>query len=351
MSKDWINVDGSVKSGSGTLLRYSLAASSILGENLHIFNIRAKRKKTGLMAQHLKAVQACAELSGGSLQQVYKGSMDIFFSPGIRIKGGNFSWDIGTAGSTTLMGLCLLPIGSFAKIKSVYTFTGGLFQDFAPNPFHMKNVLLKLLKRCSISAELEMIKPGYVPLGGGIFRLNIEPLSGCIKPIRLREQGKIKTIKGLSISSHLKERQVSKRMAEACQRQLAQKGYNADIECIYDEKAIQKGAALFLYAMTDSGCIIGSDMSGKIGRTSEKIGKTVAARLFEDIEKGATIDRFTADQMIFFAALADGVSEYIIPCITDHIDTNLWFVEKILGAKVSLEGQHLKIEGVAMKRE
>ncbi len=348
--QDMIDIDGSVKSGSGTIVRYCLSLASILKKELHIRNIRAMRKKPGLRPQHLKTVQACCRLTGGSVQKAKLGASEIIFSPGGKIKGGEFSWDIGTAGSTTMMSLCLLPIGCFADKESSYTISGGLFQDFAPNAFHMKHVLLNLLRRFSIQADIEIIKPGYVPTGGGIIKVDVKPVAGKLKPLRLPEQGKVIGIKGVAISSHLKERKVSRRMADTCNKVLAGAGYKADIGTIDDKSANQRGAALFIYALTDKGCIIGSDMAGKLGRTSEYIGKTVARNLLEDIKSGATVDRFVADQLILYAALADGESEYIIPRISEHIDSNLWLVEKILCAKTSLEGKNLKIKGVGFKK-
>lgn len=342
-----IEIDGSQKSGSGTILRYSLMLSSILNKDLHIYNIRAKRKKPGLRPQHLKTVEAFRFLTGALVEGASLNSKEIMFRPGRnRIKSGEFNWDIGTAGSTTMMGLALLPLGFLAAGPSTYRISGGLFQDFAPNAFHTKYVLLELLRRFSLSADLQVIKPGYVPSGGGTIEIKVKPVAGEITTIKLTEQGKITKIEGISLSSHLKERKVSERMAFECNNVLNKRGLNADIKIINDKTAKQKGAALAIWALTDSGCIIGSDMAGKVGRTSEEIGKNVARNLLEDLDSGATVDRFTADQIIIYASLAGGESEYIIPRITDHIESNLWLVKDILGAEISIEGHCLKIKGM-----
>jgi len=340
-----IDIDGSLKSGSGTIVRHSLSLSSILKRDLCIENIRAKREKPGLRPQHLKAVQACRQLTVGTTKGDAVGSTRILFKPGSRIKGGHYRWDIGTAGSTTMMALCLLPLGCFADAESIYTINGGLFQDFAPNAFHLKYVLLRILKCLSIDADLRMIKPGYVPTGNGTIELDVKPVTRTIKPFKMPEQGKIIDIKGIALASHLRERRVCQRMSDACNRALAQSGLHADIEIMEDESAVQKGACLFIYAITDKGCIIGSDMAGRPGRTSEYIGNAVAVRLLEDIRSGSTVDRFTADQLILYAGLAEGESEYIIPAMNDHIESGLWLISEILGVRVTLKDRHLKIEG------
>jgi RNA 3'-terminal phosphate cyclase len=134
-------------------------------------------------------------------------------------------------------------------------------------------------------------------------------------------------------------------MAEECQKILAEKGYNARIETLWDETALQAGASLALWAGTDSGCLLGSDQAGKRGRRSEDIGRHVARNLLEDLMTGATVDRYLADQLIIYAILAVGATEYIIPRLTEHVGTNLWLAEKF-GARARLEGNHLRIEGL-----
>lgn len=90
-------------------------------------------------------------------------------------------------------------------------------------------------------------------------------------------------------------------------------------------------------------------MAGKIGRTAEAIRENVAKNLLEDLDSRATVDRFTADQIIIYAALADGESEYIIPRMAEHIESNLWLIQDILGVGVSIKGNNLKIKGVGLK--
>jgi len=64
------------------------------------------------------------------------------------------------------------------------------------------------------------------------------------------------------------------------------------------------------------------------------------------LASGATVDRYLADQLIFYAALADGVSEYRIPRLTEHVETNLWLVESILGARTEVSQNLLRIQGI-----
>jgi len=343
-----ITIDGGAKSGSGTIVRYSIALASLLGEEIKIQNIRAKRDKPGLRAQHLKVIQACQELCHAVVENATLGSKEITYHPRERFKGGEYGWDIGTAGSTTMLAQSLLPLACFAGKPSKFRLEGGLFQDFAPSAYHMKFVFLPLLKQMGINAKLEIVRPGYVPRGAGIIEIEVEP-AGKLKPLNITEQGEILSIKGIALSSHLKQKGVSQRMAMECRKVLGSYGYKAEIEEICDESSLQEGAALAVYAETSSGGRIGSDRAGRRGRSSESIGRHVAQAFLEDVRSGTAVDRYIADQLMLYAGLAEGITRYLIPGITEHVETNLWLIDEFLGAKTKISGNLVEIEGIGFK--
>ncbi|MDP2730963.1 MAG: RNA 3'-terminal phosphate cyclase [Dehalococcoidales bacterium] len=344
-----IEIDGSAKSGSGTILRYAMALSSLFGKELHITNIRARRDKPGLRPQHLASVKACARLCDAKVEGASVNSKELRYRPGGRIKGGSYQFDIGTAGSTTMLAQALLPLVVFADGDSVFRISGGLFQDFAPSAHHMQHVLFPTLEKMGVKTQMKVIRPGYVPRGEGIIEIGISPVGTSLRPLQLSEQGKVKSISGIALSSRLKERKVSQRMVEECNKVLLEKGYRADIDVSYDETALSAGASLAIWAETGNGCLLGSDQAGKRGRSSEEIGRHVARSLLEDLETGATVDRYLADQLIIYAALAGGTTEYVIPHVTEHVDTNLWLIAKF-GARFSLKENNLRVEGTGYTR-
>lgn len=341
-----IEIDGSTHSGSGTLLRYAIALASLLGEPVHVFRVRSRRDKPGLRPQHLQALRACSSLASGRMDGDEVGSAEIYYYPGKGLKGGSYHWDIGTAGSTTMLAFTVIPPALFADSPSRFSLVGGLFQDFAPSAFHMQKVLLPLLERMGAEVSLEIVRPGYVPQGGGHLAVSVKPLQTPLKPLRMLEQGSIGKIRGLSLSSHLKEGEVGERMASRCRALLEENGFKSDIEVMNDSTAVQKGAALLLWTETAAGCFLGADQAGKRGRRSENIARFVVDSLLKDLGTGAATDRHLADQLILFAALARGKTEYLVPSVSDHVRSNLWLVSKILGAKTEIQGNLLTIEGI-----
>jgi len=353
-----IEIDGGERSGSGTIVRDCIGFSVLKRQGLHLKNIRTKRDKPGLRTQHLRAIQACGDICSGSFTGGQVGSKEIAFAPGNGIRGGEFRWDIGTAGSTIMLAMTILPVSLFAEEFSKYVITGGLFQDFAPSAFHLQKVLLPILKRMGAELGVTIQRPGYVPQGGGIIEITVQPVQESLKGIDMQVQGNVVRVEGVALASLLKERKVAERMAVKCSEALKGRGYSSKVKVLNDAKenpvyrnaSIQAGAALAIWAKTEHHCLIGSDMAGARGRSAEFIGKATAKNLLEDLDSGATVDRHLADQLIPFAALAEGSSTFAVPRMTAHVDTRLWLAREILGAETEVKNNVVKIKGIGYRK-
>jgi RNA 3'-terminal phosphate cyclase (ATP) len=340
-----IHVDGAQRSGSGTIVRFAVAFAALTGSPLSLTNARARRSRPGLRPQHVASVRACAELCGARTRGLEVDSREFTFVPGQRIRGGHFHWDIGTAGSTTMLALGILPLACFADASVVARITGGVFQDFAPSPHHMANVLAPLLARMGAGVEIRVVRAGYVPRGAGVLELRVQPVHRALAPLELAEPGFVRNVSGVAFSSHLEERRVSKRMARSCEEQLTSAGLSCRIERVLDSDALHPGASLAVWSESSTGCRLGADRVGARRRSSEAIGRFVAQRLLADLRSGATTDRYLADQLVLFAALARGTTRYLAPRPTPHLDTNLWLANRF-GARVRCDGRLVEIEGI-----
>jgi RNA 3'-terminal phosphate cyclase (ATP) len=344
-----IEIDGARFSGSGAIVRQAVVLSALTGQSVHILNARQRRTKPGLRPQHVKAVEAVRELVSGTVEGCIEGSMELTFHPGSRVGDGEHHWDIGSAGSTTMLALAALPVMAFASAPKQALAEGGLFQDNAPTYFHLRHVLLPLLHRMGIDASVDMIRPGYVPTGGGLLRLTTRPAVAPLQPLVLEERGPVERIWGVALASRLRERSVSKRMAEAAQKVLLEGGFGADMEILEDDTALQRGAALAAFADLTGGSRLGADRAGAPRRSSEAVGQYVGRQLLQELASGATLDRYAADQVIVYAALADGESRFRIPIVTDHVQAGAWLAREFLGADVDAEEGMLKVRGVGFR--
>ncbi len=340
-----LTIDGSRYSGSGTIVRQAVAFSALTGRPIRMVNARAKRDKPGLRPQHLCVVESIAELVSAGTEGLVQGSQEFLFRPGSMKTGRHYHWSIGSAGSTTMLALGILPVLAFSGSPVTVELRGGLFQDFAPSAFHLQHVMLPMLRKMGLHASVEIERPGFVPKGRGILNLTVKPLDETLQAIIREEVGPVTRLWGIALSSHLEERQVSRRMADTARGVLAQAGYQADIELRHDTESVQRGAALALFADEGKSVRLGADQAGALRRSAESIGKHVAKQLLDDLATGATLDRFAADQIVPFAALATGESRFLIPTVTDHVLTSTWLAREFLDARVDIDGQWLTING------
>jgi len=341
-----LEVDGGAKSGSGTILRLSVAIAAILSQPLHIYNIRKKRAKPGLRPQHLEAVLTAAKLCSAEVRGAKVGSTEIWFYPK-EVSGGFYQANIGTAGSIPMLIMTVLPICAFAeKPVDLRIMRGGTDVSHSPTINYIRNVLLPRLNMMGLSAQIKVVRYGYYPKGMGEVHLKVNP-SRRLKPLWLTEFGELEKIEGISVCTFLEERKVAERQKKAALKTLKNDGYDAEIQVLNDRSnPLQKGSSITLWAKTSKGCIIGADAIGELGKRSEDVGREAAAKLIEELEAKPTVDVHLADMLVPYMALAHGRSAYFVRTVTDHLETNVWLIEELTGVKFKLSkvGNLIKVE-------
>ena len=328
-----VDIDGSQKSGSGTILRLSVALAAVERQPLHIYNIRQERSKPGLRPQHLEAVLTAARLCNAELKGAELNSRELWFVPQ-SIKSGDFEAEIGTAGSIPMLFMTVLPICAFAKATiRLHVSKGGTDVQHSPTTNYMRHVLLPTLNRMGLNAIITVHKYGYYPKGMGEASLTVKPWK-LPKSIRLDNFGMIESIKGVSVCTFLEQRRVAERQAEAATALLNQKGYRAQIKVLNDKSnPVQKGSSVALWAETDKGAILGADAIGELGKPSEAVGKEAARKLLKELSSKATVDVHLADILIPYIAFVKDRSVFLTRKITEHLETNMWLAEKIWNVK------------------
>jgi len=331
-----LEVDGSIKSGSGTILRLAVALASILNEPLHIQNVRAKRSSPGLRPQHLEAVLTAAKLCNAEVEGATLGSQELWFRPN-GIIGGDVEAQIGTAGSIPMLILTILPICAYAErpIK-LHVIKGGTDVTHAPTINYLRYVLLPVLEKMGLSAKITVVKYGYYPKGMGEVILEVQPCRR-FATYRHEEFGKVKSVAGLSVCTFLADKNVAARQAKAANDILRMQGYEARIQVINDQSnPLQKGSSLVLWATTDKEVILGGDAIGELGKPSEIVGREAAENLALEISAQVTADVHLADLLVPYVALSKDESVYFTRFMTPHLDTNIWLTQELLNVEFSV---------------
>jgi RNA 3'-terminal phosphate cyclase (ATP) len=330
-------IDGSQKSGSGTILRLAVALAAATGESLHIFNIRQNRSQRGLKPQHLEAVLTAAKLCNAEVKGATLGSKELWFKPR-KVNGGNFEAEIRTAGAIPVLLTAVLPICTLAKDPvHLHVAKGGTDVSHSPTINYLQNVFLPTLKQMGLEASLTVHKYGYYPKGMGEVTLTVKPLKS-LQPIRLNEFGTLKSVKGISVCTFLTDRKVAERQANAAHKYLSEKDYTADIQIVNDKSnPFQKGSSITLWAETSTGAIIGADAIGELKKTSETVGRAAAEKLYAELSVKPTVDMHLADMLIPYMALAEGTSILLTREVSDHLETNVWLAEKMLKVRFNIQ--------------
>ncbi len=332
-----IEIDGSQKSGSGTILRLSVALAAITKQPLHICNIRENRPEPGLKHQHLEAVITAAKLCNAKVQGATLGSRELWFTPQSLV-GGNIEALIETAGSIPMLLLATLPICLFTdKPVRLHVAKGGTDTTHAATINYIRYVLLSVLKPIGVDAEISVQKYGYYPKGMGEVTMTVKPCPN-LRPVQLLKFGKITSLKGVSVCTFLADRQVAERQAKAAQGLLAKNGYDPVIDVVNDQSnTFQKGSSIVLWGQTDTGIIIGADAIGGLRKMSEDVGKEAAEKLLAELSVKPTVDVFLADMLIPYMALAKGESAFFVRTVSEHIEANIWLMEKMLNVKFTTQ--------------
>src|SRR5689334_21475989 len=164
--QEMMRIDGSFGEGGGQILRTALGLSLATGRPFRIENIRAKRAKPGLLRQHLTAVEAAKQVGSAEVEGAALGSMTLSFAPGV-VKGGNYHFTIGTAGSCTLVLQTILPALITAAEPSEVVIEGGTHNTMAPPYYFMEKTFVPVLNRMGADVALRLYRFGFYPAGGG----------------------------------------------------------------------------------------------------------------------------------------------------------------------------------------
>src|SRR5256712_9636487 len=168
-----IEIDGSFGEGGGQVLRTAVALAAVLSKEIHVFNIRAGRAEPGIRPQHMTGVKAANELCSGDLEGLGVGSTEFVFKPG-KLRAGAFKYDVGTAGSVTLVLQTLMPILAFAPGGVQLEITGGTDVKWSPPIDYLRLVTLPIIRKIGCLGDLEIVRRGHYPKGGGLVRFSTQ---------------------------------------------------------------------------------------------------------------------------------------------------------------------------------
>ncbi|MCS7239165.1 MAG: RNA 3'-terminal phosphate cyclase [Thermoguttaceae bacterium] len=319
---DIITIDGSAGEGGGQILRTALGLSMVTGRAFRIEKIRARRPKPGLARQHLVAVSAAATICQAEVTGASLGSQELVFRPG-RVCPGKYSFDIGTAGSTSLVIQTILPAILMVPGRWEIELIGGTHNPLAPPVDYLQKTFLPILKRMGAQVEVELLRPGFYPAGGGRVVLRGR---GCetLRPVELLERGALRRRLAWAAVANLPPHIAQREVDTLCQLL----GFAPAETAIRRWEAFGPGnvvaVELEFENITELFCNF-----GERGKPAEKVAEELAREVRRYLATEAPVGEHLADQILIPLALA-GEGRFRTLSLSSHAQTNIEIINKFL---------------------
>lgn len=288
-----IAIDGAGLEGGGQIVRTAVALSAITGEGVTINDIRRRRDRTGLAAQHIAAVNAVAALCGAECEGLEPGSGRLVFLPG-GLRKTDASVDVGTAGSIPLVLQAWLSaaFGSGGRI----VVKGGTEVAMSPTIDYCERLLFRALQDAGARLELKVVRRGYFPRGGG----EVICTAGATTPGEIRLAGEEDMPAGIvSCSSGLPDH-VADRQAQAAVSTLSDVAGEVETS-IVRQAGPGTGSSVTVYRGWKGGIAL-----GRRGYPAESVGRDAALALLAETGLPGCVDIHLADQLLVPLAIAGG---------------------------------------------
>lgn len=353
-----LTIDGSQGEGGGQVLRTSLSLAALTGQDVQIVSIRAGRKRPGLAAQHATCCLAVAAVCNGRVEGVKLDSQTVRLFPD-QVTGGEYYFDVGeiapSAGSALLVLQSILPVLAMAPEPSNVTIIGGTDVPWSPPYAYIRDVFAPALCRMGPVLHLERAKPGFYPRGGGEIAVGVTPARE-LAPTDLTargtlEAGTICSTVSSDLPAHIARRQ-NQAAEEAIRAALKGTSFAGGRIAMREEDlaSLSPGTTCVASLVFEAGHA-GFTAIGRRGVKAEDVGAETGRAAAAFIKQNAAVDEHLADQLLLYAAVATGRSEYVTSEVTEHLRTNAAVAASITGAEISVsEAGEVAVEGVGLSR-
>jgi RNA 3'-terminal phosphate cyclase (ATP) len=314
-----VPIDGAAGEGGGQILRSALTLSAVSGQGFELTRIRANRTRPGLRPQHLAAVRAVAMSCGAEVHGAFDGSPDLRFLPG-RPAAGDFRFEIGTAGSATLVLQSSLPVLAGAGEASRVSVAGGTHVPRSPGFHFLVPHWSAVVGGLGLQASVSLVRAGFVPRGEGELLAEVGPWARPAPGLDLTRRGSLVEVRGTSIEARLKG-DVARRQAEAARGFLWEQRRRESQWEVGVVAASSPGSFVQVEAVFENGRAAFS-LLGERGVRAEVLGERVARRLLRFLEDDeACVDPWLADQLVVPLAVGGGGGSVTTSEVTRHLET------------------------------
>jgi RNA 3'-terminal phosphate cyclase (ATP) len=325
-----IEIDGSFGEGGGQILRTSLALSLITRQPFRIERIRAGRKNPGLMRQHLTSVLAAARVGDAQVEGAEPGSQELTFRPQ-SLRGGHYTFAIGTAGSTTLVLQTILIPLLIAPERSVIELEGGTHNSAAPSFDFLTRSFLPLIARMGAIVDAKLERPGFYPAGGGRIVVTIEPVAQLAR-LELLERGAIVARSARAVVANLSHDIARREIAVVAEKT----GWPEEtLQAHTIRGSIGPGNAVTIEVECEHVTEVVTGF-GQRGVRAEEVASSAVDEMQRYLDSTGAVGEHLADQLLLPMAVGGGGAFTTLEP-TLHTRTNAEMIRRFGAADVSIE--------------
>ncbi len=314
-------IDGSYGEGGGQILRYAALYSVLTGFDVHVVRIRANRPNPGLRPQHYTLLRIMKDMFGGRIYGLEVGSREVRMSfKGVRPVNGMYN--IGTAGSISLIIQAITPLLLTADSTSELTIVGGTDVRWSPPIDYMAYAYSSLIRYIGGYMEVKVDRRGFYPKGGGRVRILIEP--GKIKSINKVIRGDLERVIVSNVVCGL-PRHVLDRQGETIEKLIRR---SVDIEDVerkntYCNDSLDPGTSIVVLGCDGELCC-GGDSLGERGKRAETVAEEAFSKFMRWYSTGAAFDKHLGDMVIPLSMLSNEKSIFTVEEFTKHMESALY---------------------------
>jgi RNA 3'-terminal phosphate cyclase (ATP) len=337
-----LTLDGSTGEGGGQVLRTALSLSVLLTRPVQLVNIRAGRHRPGLRPQHVQSIKAAAAICSAQVTGATEHSTTLRFEPGTPPRAGTYRFDIGTAGSASLVLQSILVPLSYASGPSQVVVTGGTHVAWSPAFDYLQQVYLPGLEPLGFQASAQLQRWGFYPQGGGQVMLSVAPHQALSSPMPgwTQPRQQLRSLHILSAAANVGN-QVTARQASQAYNRLLDAGFASNLlhTRLLNPQSSGPGTCLFLLATYGPGQQAGFTGYGRRGYPAERVADDAVDAFLHHQRSDAPVDPHLADQLLLPLVASGHDLAFVTSEVTPHLLTNAWVIAQFLGPCVLVEGQ------------
>ena len=275
------------------------------------------------MRQHLTAVLAAQTICNAKVQGAELGASEFIFLPR-EIKGGEYEFAIGTAGSTALVAQSIIPALLHAKTPSTVVISGGTHALAAPVFEFLQQTYVPLLQQMGFKLEISLQRYGFFPAGGGKITIQTKPHQQ-LYPLHLLHRGTIKQLSAQTVFANIPGN-IALREKETIQANMDWPETQVHIK---ELTRVSSQGNYILFTLEFDNVTHTISTLGEKRVSAEEVAKQACNTALAYLESNVTAGEYLADQLLLpMALVGEGSFTTVEPSLHSH--TNMAVIKAFL---------------------